>query len=165
MNIKEYTATNLIFLRASISVSIEDLAERLGVDPIDIYSIEKGGNSFGTQQPELTNVLCMVGMYFTVPLEDIFFTDLRYSNIYSFDISKMIIGEVAGTPFSRNDFREYTLRDAKDYSLSDEESEENKILVLRENLRATHKLFCMEEKYFYLRIKGDIQKSTFFEPE
>jgi len=56
------------------------------------------------------------------------------------------------------------LGDRKDYVLSQEETEENRIKVARDVLNLMHKNFCAQERYFYLRKKGIIEENKYFEP-
>jgi DNA-binding XRE family transcriptional regulator len=155
MNIKQYTSGNLQFLRNSISVSVLELAERLNVDPIDIYLIEKGMTISEINRNGLIELLCALGMYFTVQLADIYFTDLEHSIGYDSTIAAKLIDEANGLGFNRkHHFRELVMRDSEDYTLSAKQTEEDRLLVMRDAPAIIHRTYCLEERYFYLRRTG-----------
>lgn len=159
MLFNDFLSNNLIYLRRSLELTILELADITGVDPIDLYEYEKGGYLVGDIVKQNDN-LKLLANYYTIRLADLVFSDIEKNQSFTEELRNSLLKEQKeGIEMKRSDF--YKL--VHNYQFIELGDNVTEIEVARQMLSQIHQLHTMVTKYKTLRKRGDIDKIDFYE--
>lgn len=155
-----FLTKNLKFLREGIGLSINELCEKVGIDPLDYYQLENVGIDY-RQQGQLYDYmqpLVELCNYFTVTLDAMMLEDVSISEYFDPDTFDLLKREhLHGSPMDRKQF--FNAIFENDYVEQDDSEKD----AMKMACYTYHKAERTNSKYWLLRKAGKTPRNDFFE--
>jgi len=159
---KQYTASNIKFLRQGLDITVEHLAELVNIHPSDLLEVESIGwrstytwsdYTDSASSPNIEGAcylyeLIKISTFFTIYVEDLVYSDLQNLANFNINILASIKSELAGgTIYDRSQYCKSFLEvdDDKIYYFKEELLDKRKFRM--KVLRHQHEVFMMNEEY------------------
>lgn len=146
-----HTPQNLRFLRNGLDLTITELSEIVGIDPISLYLYEKDDYTFPVKEVDQQHDLVAISNFFMVFLDDIALSDLQREPAFdknNFELLKACLKNNQPPLLERRKFNNKLLA----YEREPPECE-NELAASKQLIRLMHTKYRIGEKCRYLSEK------------